>query len=177
MLTTERLSLVPATRADLPVLLSHWRDPEVRRFLFDDEVLAEHEVAAVLAASDRDFASSGYGLWLIRETATNALAGTAGLRPLEEIGIEVTYSLAPAAWGRGYATEAARAVIAHALEVAGLPEVLAEVDEGNAASRRVIEKLGMTPFDTVEGALGPMIRYRLIRDLPDPMDSEPGRLR
>jgi RimJ/RimL family protein N-acetyltransferase len=112
VLTTERLTLVPATRADLPVLLSHWRDPEVRRFLFDDEVLAEHDVAAVLAASDRDFASSGYGLWLIRETATNALAGTAGLRPLEEMRIEVTYSLAPAAWGRGYATEAARAVIA-----------------------------------------------------------------
>jgi RimJ/RimL family protein N-acetyltransferase len=38
------------------------------------------------------------------------------------------------------------------------------VDEGNTGSRRIIEKLGMTPFGTVEGVLGPMIRYRLIRD-------------
>lgn len=164
VLSTERLTLVPAARADVSELLSHWRDPEVRQFLFDDEVLSEHDVEAVLTDSDRDFAAAGYGLWLIRETATNAFAGTVGLRPLEEIGIEVTYSLAPTAWGRGYATEAAGAVLAHALGPVGLPEVLAEVDEGNTGSRRVIEKLGMTPFDTVNGVLGKMIRYRLTAD-------------
>jgi RimJ/RimL family protein N-acetyltransferase len=41
--------------------------------------------------------------------------------------------------------------------------VLAEVDEGNAASVAVIERLGMTRFDAVPGALGPMIRYRRTR--------------
>ena len=68
--------------------------------------------------------------------------------------------MAPGSWGRGYATEAARAVLEYALGPLGLPEVLAEVDEGNAASIAVIERLGMTPFDTVPGVLGPMIRYR-----------------
>lgn len=76
----------------------------------------------------------------------------------------MTYSLAPTAWGRGYASEAADAVLAHALGPVGLPEVLAEVDEANTGSRRVIEKLGMTPFDTVNGVLGKMIRYRLTAD-------------
>ncbi len=57
--------------------------------------------------------------------------------------------------GEGYATEAGRAVLDHALGLLGLPEVLAEVDEGNAASIAVIERLGMAEFDVVPGLLGP----------------------
>ena len=72
--------------------------------------------------------------------------GTAGLRPLEDLGLEVIYSLAPEAWGQGYATEAARAVVEYTLGPLGLPEVLAEVDEGNAASVAVIERLGLIRF-------------------------------
>jgi ribosomal-protein-alanine N-acetyltransferase len=70
------------------------------------------------------------------------------------------YSLAPSSWGQGYATEAARAVVEHALGPLGLPEVLAEVDEGNAASVAVVKRLGMTAFGMVPGVLGPMTRYR-----------------
>jgi [ribosomal protein S5]-alanine N-acetyltransferase len=79
---------------------------------------------------------------------------------LDDLGLEVFYSLAPAAWGKGYATEAARAVVEYALGDLGLPEVLAEVDEGNLASAAVVERLGMTPFAVVPGLLGPMTRYR-----------------
>jgi len=61
---------------------------------------------------------------------------------------------------QGYATEAARAVVEHALVGLGLPEVLAEVDEGNAASVAVVKRLGMTPFAMVPGVLGLMTRYR-----------------
>src|SRR6516165_9525989 len=92
--------------------------------------------------STRDFGRAGYGLWLIHEKAHINLVGTTGLRPLEDIGLEIFYSLAPGSWGKGYATEAARAVLAHALGPLGLPEVLAEVDEGSAASIAVIERLG-----------------------------------
>jgi RimJ/RimL family protein N-acetyltransferase len=62
--------------------------------------------------------------------------------------------------GKGYATEAAGAVLEYALGPLGLPEVLAEVDQGNTASIAVIERLGMTRFDVVAGQLGPMTRYR-----------------
>jgi RimJ/RimL family protein N-acetyltransferase len=86
------------------------------------------------------------------------LAGTAGLRPLEESGLEIFYSLAPGAWGHGYATEAARAVMEYGLGPLALPEVLAEVDEGNAASVAVVKRLGMTPYAVVPGLLGPMTR-------------------
>jgi [ribosomal protein S5]-alanine N-acetyltransferase len=160
ILTTRRLILRPVTAADHPGLLAHWTAPEVRRFLFDGAVLSPAEVTAVIEASERSFATAGYGLWLISEQDASDLAGTAGLRPLEDLGLEVIYSLAPGSWGRGLATEAARAVVEHALGPLGLHEVLAEVDEGNEASVRVIERLGMTRFAVVPGLLGPMARYR-----------------
>ena len=81
--------------------------------------------------------------------------GTAGLRPLEESGLEIFYSLAPGAWGQGYATEAARAVVEYGLGSLGLPEVLAEVDEGNTASVAVVKRLGMTPYAVVPGVPRP----------------------
>jgi ribosomal-protein-alanine N-acetyltransferase len=160
VLETERLILRPVTVHDHTALLAHWTDPEVRRFLFDGELLSADEVMAVIADSESTFASSGYGIWVIEASGDLAMAGTAGLRPLEDAGIEIVYSLAPLAWGRGYATEAARTVLDYALGPLGLPEVLAEIDQGNAASVAVIERLGMTPFDLVPGVLGPMVRYR-----------------
>jgi ribosomal-protein-alanine N-acetyltransferase len=159
-LTTERLVLRPVTAADHPVLLAHWTLPDVRRFMFDGAVLSAAEVAETIGDSVRDFAAGGYGIWLVREHGHAALAGTAGLRPLDAIGVEIFYSLAPGAWGRGYATEAARAVLDHALGALGLPEILAEVDEGNTASVAVVRRLGMAPFAVVPGVLGPMTRYR-----------------
>jgi RimJ/RimL family protein N-acetyltransferase len=160
ILTTERLILRPVTADDHAVLLAHWAAPDVRRFLFDGAVLSAAEIGQAIEASARDFAAAGYALWLIREKDRPDLVGTAGLRPLEDLGLEIFYSVAPAFWGQGYATEAARAVLEHAFGPLGLPEVLAEVDEGNIASIAVIERLGMTPFDVVPGELGPMTRYR-----------------
>jgi RimJ/RimL family protein N-acetyltransferase len=82
---------------------------------------------------------------------------------LDDLGVEVLYSLAPGAWGKGFATEAARAVVEYALDSLGLPEVLAEIDEGNVASVAIAKRLGMTPFEVVPGVLGPMTRYRTRR--------------
>jgi RimJ/RimL family protein N-acetyltransferase len=160
VLTTERLVLRPVTAEDHAVLLAHWTLPDVRRFLFDGEALAAAEVTETIEDSARDFATVGYGIWLIQEKGRVELVGTAGLRPLEDLGLEIFYSLAPGSWGKGYATEAARAVVEHAIVDLGLPEVLAEVDEGNAASVAVVRRLGMTPFGVVPGVLGPMTRYR-----------------
>ena len=162
VLRTERLVLRPVTADDHAALLAHWAAPDVRRFLFDGAMLPAAEIAEAIEDSARDFARAGYGLWLVHENGRSdlELVGTAGLRPLEDLGLEIFYSLAPGSWGRGYATEAARAVLDRALGPLGLPEVLAEIDEGNTASIAVIERLGMTRFDVVPGLLGPMVRYR-----------------
>ena len=160
VLHTERLILRPVTADDHAALLAHWSAPDVRRFLFDGAALSSAEISEAIQDSTRDFGRAGYGLWLVHEQDRTGLVGTAGLRPLEDLGLEIFYSLAPGSWGKGYATEAARAVLDHALGPLGLAEVLAEVDEGNTASISVIERLGMTPFGAVPGLLGPMIRYR-----------------
>ncbi len=174
VLTTERLVLRPVTPRDHGSLLAHWMTPDVRRFLFDGGIMSADEVTEAIEDSRRDFAAAGYGLWLIREKDQADLVGTAGLRPLEHLGLEIFYSLAPGSWGKGYATEAAWAVLEHALGPLGLPEVLAEVDEGNTASVAVVERLGMTPFEVVPGVLGPMTRYRRAGKTARPREEEAG---
>ena len=160
VLTTERLVLRPVTAQDHAALLAHWTLPDVRRFLFDGAAPSAAEVAETIEESIGDFAARGFGVWLIELGSAAGLIGTAGLRPLGSSGLEIFYSLAPGAWGHGYATEAARAVVEYGLGPLGLPEVLAEVDEGNAASVAVVKRLGMTPYAVVPGLLGPMTRYR-----------------
>ena len=166
--------LRPVTADDHAALLAHWTQPDVRRFLFDGAAPSAAEVAETIEESIGDFAARGFGIWLIElgsaarldstaaglDSTAAGLVGTAGLRPLEGSGLEIFYSLAPGAWGHGYATEAARAVLEYGLGPLGLPEVLAEVDEGNAASVAVVRRLGMTPYAVVPGLLGPMTRYR-----------------
>jgi RimJ/RimL family protein N-acetyltransferase len=160
VLRTSRLILEPVTAHDHIALMDHWTAPEVRQFLFDGAIMPAGEVAWMIADSERRFAEHGYGFWVIRELAAPILVGTAGLRRLEDLGIEVVYSLAPTAWGKGYATEAAGAVIEYAVGPLGLPEFLAEIDDENTASVAVIERLGMRPFAVVPGLLGRMTRYR-----------------
>jgi RimJ/RimL family protein N-acetyltransferase len=174
LLSTERLVLRPVTADDHAALLAHWTQPDVRRFLFDGAAPSAAEVAETIEESIGDFATRGFGVWLIEldtagrldstaarlDSSAAGLVGTAGLRPLGGSGLEIFYSLAPGAWGHGYATEAARAVVEYGLGPLGLPEVLAEVDEGNAASVAVVKRLGMTPYTVVPGLLGPMTRYR-----------------
>jgi [ribosomal protein S5]-alanine N-acetyltransferase len=161
VLSTGRLVLRPVTADDHAVLLAHWTQPDVRRFLFDGTALSAAEVAETIEESIGDFAARGYGTWLVELGSGTGLVGTAGLRPLEESGLEIFYSLTPGAWGHGYATEAARAVMEYGLGPLGLAEVLAEVDESNTASVAVVKRLGMTPYAVVPGVLGPMARYRV----------------
>ena len=151
------------TPADHAGLLAHWQAPQVRRFLFDGTVLPAADVTRVIEDSAASFAAAGYGLWLIREAGGRDLVGTAGLRPLDDLGVEVIYSLDPGVQGSGYATEAARAVLQYALGSLGLPEILAEIDQDNAASAAVARRLGMSAFEVVPGALGPMTHYRRTR--------------
>ena len=159
VLTTERLVLRPVTAHDHAVLLAHWTLPDVRRFLLNGEALSTAEVTEPIEDSIQDFNEDGYGIWIIQDGTRYSFFFRPGCAPGTS-GLEIFYSLAPGWWGKGYATEAARAVVDHALVDLGLPEVLAEVDEGNAASVAVARRLGMTPFAVVPGVLGPMTRYR-----------------
>lgn len=144
---TKRLLLTPFARDDIAFLHEHWTNPDVRRYLWDDRNVSLEETGEAVDASIASFASQNFGFWLVIESSTGNAAGFAGLREFGDAGeIELLYGLSPEWWGRGFATEAARAVLAYAFEACGLPMVFAGADPPNRASIGVMEGLGMV-FD------------------------------
>ena len=155
---TERLSLRPRSVSDLEACLAMDRDPEVNRFL---ELLwqdpATHR-AFVLQRMNAAY-PAGMGYWSVLEAGS--FIGWILLIPLDLHGpeIEIGWRLVRAAWGRGYATEAARPVLDHGLGTIGLQQVIAEIDPRNASSRGVASKLGMRLVGPVRG--GALLRHAI----------------
>jgi RimJ/RimL family protein N-acetyltransferase len=144
LLLTPRLALRPCTLADVPALHALWQDPDVRRWLWDDMLIPEASARDVVEESLATFAARGFGQWLASGRADGALRGFAGLRAFGGEGeVELLYGLAPAHWGEGLATEAAHAVLDHGLRTLALPRIAARADSPNAASVRVMQRLGL----------------------------------
>jgi [ribosomal protein S5]-alanine N-acetyltransferase len=119
----------------------------VRRY-FPDGTRTREETRAELAwVIDVHYARYGYGLWAAVVKDTGAFAGRCGLLAWEIGGrteVEVAYLLDRSLWGKGLATEAARAIAGHAFATLPVPRLIAMIDPANTASRRVAEKIGMT---------------------------------
>jgi RimJ/RimL family protein N-acetyltransferase len=158
-LVTERLVLRRFTADDHASFAAMNADPEVMRWIADGATLTREQSDALLERADAGWLERGFGLWAV-EVPEEGLAGFAGLAEpafLPDVlpGIEIGWRLRRGAWGRGYATEASRAVLGVAFERLGLAQVLAVVHPRNVASRRVAEKLGMRRArDRLRGALG-----------------------
>lgn len=163
-LQTERLRLRPIAPADREALHAVWTDPDVRRFLWDDRVIDLASVDEVIERSAASFAGEGFGLFALREPGGVELLGVTGIYRLQPGGEpELIYSLAPASWGRGLASEASRAVIADAFERLGFARVLARTDVPNRASIEVMKRLGMQ-YEGERGEAGrPTVSYTLVR--------------
>jgi [ribosomal protein S5]-alanine N-acetyltransferase len=146
-LHTARLELRPFTDADLPAAHRIYSDPEVMRYVGHGPVRGQNETRGMLAAYAAHQAAHGYSFWAVVERESGALIGDAGLFLSQSIGpeVEVGYTLARSAWGRGYATEAAHACLDAAFGPLGLDEVIALVVPENARSLRVVARLGMAP--------------------------------
>lgn len=163
-LRTPRLLLRPVEPTDERVLHAHWNDPEVRRHLWDDEAVSRATVEAVIRRSQELFSTSGYGLWAVRVPGDPRPVGVCGLRPVEATPlVEIVYSLDPRHWGRGLATEAARAVLRYGFSL-GLDRIAGGADPPNAASVRVLERLGMRHFDDLPVDGRPVPYYAVTRD-------------
>ncbi len=143
---TPRTLFRPATMQDVGELHRLWRDPAVRRYLWDDEEIPHARAEAAVREAVEGFGRHGFGLWIAeRAEGGGTPIGFCGLRHL--VGgpeVEVLYGVSPPEWGRGIATEMARAMLRYGFERAGLARVLGIADAENAASRRVLEKVGMT---------------------------------
>lgn len=144
-LTTRRLHLRPFTLADHDAIHAIYADREVMRYVGTGAHATPAETAAALRTYGDVLARRGYSFLAVTEREDGAIVGDAGLHPFGGGGpdVELGYTLARDAWGKGYATEAGEALVGHALETLGLSRVVAQVEPANAASRRVLEKLGM----------------------------------
>jgi [ribosomal protein S5]-alanine N-acetyltransferase len=145
-LTTARLRLRPFTAADHDAIHAIYADPDVMRHVGNGPHRALQETQNALRIYGDVLARHGYSFLAVTELDGGALVGDGGLYPLGGQGpdVELGYTLARDAWGRGYATELGRALVDHAFTVLGVPRVVAQVEPANLASRRVLEKLGMS---------------------------------
>ena len=110
-------------------------------------------VESMLAAQAAQAAEAGFCLWWWRERESGELVGYTGLNRDEVEGrpaVEVGWSIAPSRWGEGLASEAARAAVAWGFERCGLERIVSFTLPDNAASRRVMERIGMTYAGEIE---------------------------
>ena len=147
-LRTPRLLFRPFDEADLDALAAIVGDPRVSRFVGDGQVLDRSAAALWISRSRENVERHGYGTGAVVEQATGRLVGWAGWARPEGEPEELVYGFAYEAWGQGYATEIAAALVRFAIAPLGLSELRAITYEDNLASRRVLERLGFEPLST-----------------------------
>ncbi|MDM4761420.1 GNAT family N-acetyltransferase [Galbitalea sp. SE-J8] len=151
-LTTDRLTLRPFTPDDADFVLDTYSRWEVQRYIGRvPRVLADREEALGLITRWRAIGEHPvHGVWLAVDTASGERLGTLLLKDIPASGTdrapsgdtEIGWHLHPDAWGRGIATEGARAVLARAF-AGGLDRVVAVTHPDNLASQRVAERIGL----------------------------------
>jgi RimJ/RimL family protein N-acetyltransferase len=146
---TQRLVLRRFTMADVDNLVRLDADPDVMHFITGGLPTAREEIEkeilpAFLAYYER---FEGYGFWAAIEKPTGQFLGWFHFRPREGASpdeAELGYRLRGSAWGKGYATEGSRVLIRKGFTEFGVRRVVAETMAVNVASRRVMEKAGLT---------------------------------
>ena len=144
-LETERLLIRPLRPDDAEQLHQVYGDPEAMRCIPSGCTASVEETARRIARLVDCQARWGMSLWAVVEKASGRVLGDCGLVPVEGRGpeVEVAYRLGRAHWGKGYATEAARACLAYGFGRLKLGRIVAITDPEHRASRQVMEKIGM----------------------------------
>ncbi|MGI5205980.1 GNAT family N-acetyltransferase [Spirillospora sp. CA-108201] len=146
-LTTDRLVLRPWTSGEIAAVrsgdrLAHWAG----------DFPAEGDRAIAGFVAENPSALGEHGQRLIIERSTGLVVGAVGLFwPPVDGAVEFGYGVVPSRRGRGYATEAARAIVAFALTAPGVDRAVATVEPSNPASVRVLENAGLRRVGTAEG--------------------------
>lgn len=172
---TERLILRRWQEEDLAPFAAMNADPLTMRFM--PGVMTSDETRAQMARFEEHHRSHGFGVWAVEAPRVAPLVGYTGLMrvPFEAPftpAVEIGWRFAPAYWGNGYATEAARAALRIGFEDLNLDQIVSFTVPANKPSWSVMERLGMTrdpgeDFDhprlPVGHALRRHILYRMMR--------------
>lgn len=159
------------------LLLRQWRDEDVAAFaeLSADPAVMEYllPLPGWAARKRAHWAEHGFGQWVVEIPGEASFVGAVGLETVSyeahfTPAVEVAWRLAQKYWGKGYATEAARAALSYGFQQLRLEEIVAITVPANWRSRRVVERLGMTrafedDFDHPRLPEGPLKRHVLYR--------------
>lgn len=158
---SERLLLRPFDpESDSEPMLVVYGDPEVMRFIPGGALGDIEAVRSTIETHARAQQSQGFSSWALVERESGRVIGDAGFGIFEPTGdVELGYTLARDCWGRGYATEAARACLTAGLTHLVAPRIIAVVDDANVASLRVAEQIGMTRLETIEAHGRPHVLF------------------
>lgn len=145
-LKTKRLYIRPFGSEDVEGLHKIFGDPEVMKHIPSGPSSSLQVTQQRLAKIIKHQEEHGFSLWALIEKETGILIGDCGLILVEGRGpeIELSYDIARAYWGKGYATEAARECLRFGLENLKLDRIIAITYPDHFASRRIMEKIGMT---------------------------------
>lgn len=143
------------------------QNDHVRRYLFDGQVLPIEWSKETIRTSQSLFERRGVGIWMAHHKVTGELIGFCGFSEISTVCSEpqLVYAAFHRFVGKGYATEMARASIKEARRHEGFATIIASVDEVNAASLRILEKLGFDRIETQQGAFGSMFLLRLDKEI------------
>lgn len=142
-LSTERLNLRPLRPEDAEAVFEGWASKtEVPRWMVWSRHQSVDDARRFLEWVAETNANGASRDWMILAPPAGEPVGTIGLRTLSSFSYELGYVLAPSAWGRGFATEAVRAVTEAAFALEDTARVQAHCHPDNAASLRVLEKCG-----------------------------------
>jgi len=144
LIATERLDIRPLRSADLGSILDLYSDPDAMRWAGGSTTDVDESEQRLQRLIDHQEAH-GFSLWAVTERESGTVIGDCGLIHYAFKGpeVELGYRLKVPFWGKGYATEAARAVLAYGFEEVGLVRIVAVAHPENVASQRVLEKIGM----------------------------------
>jgi ribosomal-protein-alanine N-acetyltransferase len=143
IIRTERLTLRRPALTDAADIYAYAHDPEVTRYMVWPTHIEMKESLAFLEACGPRWESGDEYCWVITITPEDRVIGAIGCR-VREYTADFGYVLNRTYWGRGYATEAARAVVTWLKNLPGLYRIWATCDAENLASARVLEKTGLS---------------------------------
>lgn len=139
---TERLKLRMISRDDLDELARLFADPEVVKYVGNGKPSSREDAEKAIDSMTARWQKDGFGRWIAADKVTGRFLGFGGLRSLFGTP-EVVYHLAKQNWGKGLATELARAALRFGFQDRGFASIVAIAKPLNVASIHVMEKLGM----------------------------------
>jgi RimJ/RimL family protein N-acetyltransferase len=149
VIETERLILREFRETDLEDFFEMDSNPEVHKYLGNNPVKTVEQTREVIVNIRKQYIENGIGRWAAIEKSSGNFIGWSGLKFIREYEnnhinfYDVGYRLSPEYWGKGYATESAKAAIEYGFTKINMNEIIGSANIENKASRRALEKCGL----------------------------------